>query len=431
MLIRYHTGPDGKPVKKAVVYTRNEHGIQPRSVDQDAVRIVERLRQNGHDAYIVGGAVRDLLVGRVPKDYDIVTDAEPSRIKRLFYRSRIIGKRFRLVHVYVGQRIYEVSTFRSISNGTVGNTYGTIDEDARRRDFSMNALYFDPTEGIIVDYVNGLKDIKARRVMPVIPLATIFSEDPVRMIRAVKYACATGFSIPLLTRMAIRRNAAALASASVSRLGEEAIKILGSGHAGAIIDMLHAYKLLAYILPEVGTALADKGAEADKLREALRSLDDHVRSAGDKTLGTLLSFLVKLPVDKAAALPAPDVQTAARNAMDAARAFLSPLTLPRVELEAAVASVFVAPEFPARVRKARKRKRRKPGSRTDAQDAAAPDGEAAEAAESGTDGRATDQGGNGPDRQTGTSASARRRKRRRKAAAKRSDGAQDGSAPGQ
>jgi poly(A) polymerase len=219
LLVRYQKGPDGKPVKKAVVYTNPEHGIDPRSVDTDAMRIVERLRNNGHDAYIVGGAVRDLLIGRIPKDYDIVTDAQPQRIKRLFYRSRIIGRRFRLVHVYVGNRIYEVSTFRSMVNGSIGNTYGTIDEDAQRRDFSMNALYFDPLQGHLVDYVGGYKDVKARRVVPVIPLKTIFTEDPVRMLRAVKYAVSTRFTIQFWTRLAIRRQAKLLATASVSRLG--------------------------------------------------------------------------------------------------------------------------------------------------------------------------------------------------------------------
>ena len=293
MLIRYQTGPDGKPVKKAIVYTESEHGIDPGAVDPDAVRIVERLRRSGHSAYIVGGAVRDLILGRVPKDYDIVTDAEPPRIKKLFYRSRIIGKRFRLVHVYVGERIYEVSTFRSIANGTVGNTYGTIDEDAKRRDFSMNALYFDPLERKLVDYVGGLKDMRARRIVPVIPLKTIFAEDPVRMIRAVKYAAATGFAIPFMTRLAIKRHAPLLAGASVSRLGEEANKILYSGNARRVIDSLQGYGLLSAIMPGVGSALAAGDASAASMRASLDALDAYVSSTGDKKLGALLAFVIR------------------------------------------------------------------------------------------------------------------------------------------
>ncbi len=367
VLIRYQNGPDGKPVKKAIVYTEREHGIDSHDVDPDAVRIVERLRNNGHAAYIVGGAVRDLILGRVPKDYDIVTDAEPPRIKKLFYRSRIIGKRFRLVHVYVGPKIYEVSTFRSIVNGTVGNTYGTIDEDARRRDFSMNALYYDPLESKLVDYVGGLKDMRARRIVPVIPLNTIFSEDPVRMIRAVKYAVATGFAIPLLTRLAIRRHAPLLAGASISRLGEEATKIFYSGNATAIIDALASYGLLRPIMPGVEASLAARGGAAASMRANLQALDAHVAATGEKTLGILLSFVVRDAVAAAEGLPAPDAQIAFRNALDAARDFLAPLTMPRIEVEAAVSAVFRPPEPKQKAKRPRHRRRRKPGSGTDDQ----------------------------------------------------------------
>ncbi|TFG80106.1 MAG: polynucleotide adenylyltransferase PcnB, partial [Spirochaetales bacterium] len=362
LLIRYHTGPDGKPVKKAIVYTQKEHGIAQRTVDHDAVRIVERLRQNGHATYIVGGAVRDLLLGRIPKDYDIVTDAEPARIKRLFYRSRIIGKRFRLVHVYAGPRIFEVSTFRSITNGTIGNTYGTIDEDALRRDFSMNALYFDPIEGTLVDYVNGLRDIRAMRVVPVIPLKTIFTEDPVRMLRAVKYAVATGFTIPLTTRMAIRRHAPELKSASISRLGEEAVKIFSSAKALPIIETLARYRLLDAILPGIARVLASGGNDAVALRRYLSELDESVTETGDKSLRRLLAYVIKLPVEKASMAQALDVQAAYYEALAAAREFLSPLTMPRVEVEAAVEAIFVAPEALPKVKKPRKRGRRKPAA---------------------------------------------------------------------
>jgi poly(A) polymerase len=362
LLVRYQKGPDGKPVKKAVVYTNPEHGIDPRSVDTDAMRIVERLRQNGHDAYIVGGAVRDLLIGRIPKDYDIVTDAQPQRIKRLFYRSRIIGRRFRLVHVYVGNRIYEVSTFRSMVNGSIGNTYGTIDEDAQRRDFSMNALYFDPLQGHLVDYVGGYKDVKARRVVPVIPLRTIFTEDPVRMLRAVKYAVSTKFTIQFWTRLAIRRQAKLLETASVSRLGEEAIKIFGSGKAALITGSLRSFGLLQAILPRIDNAFAAGGQKAVSMRTNLEALDAYVGETGDKSLGVLLAFVVRDAVREAALIPAQDANEAYHTALQAARDFMAPLTMPRVDIEFAVKAEFQAPEPKTKVKKPRRRRRRKPAA---------------------------------------------------------------------
>lgn len=360
MLIRYQNGPDGKPVKKANVYTEREHGIDPDAVDIDAVKIVERLRRSGHAAYIVGGAVRDLILGRDPKDYDIVTDAEPPRIKKLFYRSRIIGKRFRLVHVYVGTRIFEVSTFRSIVNGTVGNTYGNIDEDAKRRDFSMNALYFDPLEMKLVDYVGGLKDMRARRIVPVIPLKTIFVEDPVRMIRAIKYAEGTGFTIPFMTRMAIRRNAHLLSGASISRLGEEASKILYSGNALGILESLMRYGLLTPIMPGVESALRSDASVAGSMRLSLSDMDAYVAETGDKSLGSLLAFILRDTVARVQVLPAQDVQEAYRNVVEATRDFLAPLTMPRVEVERAVRAVFTAPEPRQKPKRSRRRRRRKP-----------------------------------------------------------------------
>ncbi len=324
------------------------------------MRIVERLRHNGHDAYIVGGAVRDLLIGRIPKDYDIVTDAQPQRIKRLFYRSRIIGRRFRLVHVYVGNRIYEVSTFRSMVNGSIGNTYGTIDEDAQRRDFSMNALYFDPLQGHLVDYVGGYKDVKARRVVPVIPLKTIFTEDPVRMLRAVKYAVSTSFTIQFWTRLAIRRQSRLLATASVSRLGEEAIKIFGSGKSALIGETLRSFGLLQAILPKVDAAFAAGGQKAESMRTNLEGLDAYVSGTGDKSLGILLAFVVRDAVREASLFPAQDANEAYHLALQAARDFMAPLTMPRVDIEFAVKAEFQAPEPKAKPRKPRRRKRRKP-----------------------------------------------------------------------
>ena len=141
-----------------------------------------------------------MIVGNSPKDFDIVTDATPTKIKRIFRNSRIIGRRFRIVHVVYGENIYEVSTFRSIAEGSVGNEFGTIDEDVQRRDFSMNALYYDPVQEHVIDYVGGVKDIRKGILRPVIPLDRIFVEDPVRMLRAIKYSAKTKSNLSFIMR---------------------------------------------------------------------------------------------------------------------------------------------------------------------------------------------------------------------------------------
>jgi len=150
--IRYYRNASGGLQAKARVFDHTEHSIDPANVDKEVVAIVRRLASHGYSAYLVGGAVRDLLLGKRPKDFDIVTDALPNRIRKIFSNSRIIGKRFKLVHVYANRKIYEVATFRSLSTGTVGNEYGTIDEDVARRDFTVNALYYDPLALEVLDF---------------------------------------------------------------------------------------------------------------------------------------------------------------------------------------------------------------------------------------------------------------------------------------
>lgn len=358
MLVRYSTGSDGRPVKRALVYTAAEHRIDRGSIDPDALRIVEHLRANGHTAYIVGGAVRDLLQGRRPKDFDIVTDAQPPRIRKIFRNSRVIGRRFRLVHVYAGRKIFEVSTYRSIADGTIGNTYGTIEEDALRRDFTMNALYFDPVDSLLVDYVGGYKDMEARVIKPVIPLSTIFKEDPVRMIRAAKYAAITGFRIPFRTGWAIRSHAPLLATASPSRLTEEAIKILGSGRSAEIFGQLERYRLLPGILPALAARLSASKRRRESFYAALAELDRNVQSKSDKSLAGLLAFVLR---DEVAALcaehPVGEPTEVFRMAVQASRELLAPLNMPRIELETAVASVFIQPESPPKPPRKRKRRR--------------------------------------------------------------------------
>jgi poly(A) polymerase len=340
LLIRYRRDMNGRPVAKALVYTREEHRIDAARIDPEALRILDRLRGNGHEAYLVGGAVRDLLLGRRPKDFDIVTDAQPARIKRIFRNSRIIGRRFRLVHVYAGDMIYEVSTFRSIANGTVGNEYGTVDEDALRRDFSLNALYYDPHDGTLVDYVGGFKDIASRRIVPVIPLATIFTEDPVRMIRCVKYATSAGFRIPWKLHRALKRDSVLLSQASPSRLTEEFLKILASGRSAPIVRALADYDLLRHIAPQAARLAAQDRAFGEAFYAALAALDAEAADPSrDKRLALLLGHYLKPFLEDQPERFA-DTPDAYRDALQEARLFLAPLNVPRVELEAAVLVLF-------------------------------------------------------------------------------------------
>ncbi len=338
MFVRYSTTAGGGLKKKALVYTREEHGISRRDIDPDALKIIERLRDGGHQGYVVGGAVRDLMVGRTPKDFDIVTDATPGRIKKLFWNARIIGRRFRLVHVFFGQKILELATFRSIKEGSVGNEYGTMDEDVQRRDYTFNALYYDPRDELVIDYVGGVEDIRKKRVVPLIPLKTIFKEDPVRMIRAIKYAASTGFRLPLSLRLAIARQASLLEGVSVSRLSEEVSKMLGSGRSRVIFEGLIRYRLLPWILPAIASA-ASSASWRSAFLDRLSALDDSVSAMEEKRLGRQLPFVLSLPLSSAVDWKAPP-QDAYHQALAAARDAFHPMNLPRVELELAVRQVF-------------------------------------------------------------------------------------------
>ena len=252
MIVRYTKTDRGKTKKLAVLYTKKEHNITRNKIDPEALYICDKLRNEGHQSYIVGGAVRDLVVGKTPKDFDIVTDALPGQIKKLFRHSRIIGRRFRLVHVYLGSQIYEVSTFRSSkSQEGDNNSFGTMKEDVFRRDFSINALYYEPKDEYIIDFIGGFKDLKKRKVKPVIPLKTIFLEDPVRLIRAVKYSVMIEGEIPFFLRMRMKKHSKEIMYTSPSRLTEEIIKILKMDNTSGIIKKLVESGILKYILPGV------------------------------------------------------------------------------------------------------------------------------------------------------------------------------------
>ncbi len=369
MLIRYSQDKNGKPVKKAVVYTKEEHGIPFDKIDPDAVRVITQLRDYGYTAYIVGGAVRDLIVGHTPKDFDIVTDATPSRIKKLFRNSRIIGKRFRLVHIFFGPKIFEVSTFRSTCDGTIGNRFGTIDEDVMRRDFTLNALYYDPLKEQVIDYVNGVNDIKAGIIRPVIPLKTIFVEDPVRMLRAIKYAASTGFKLPHQLKHKICKSAKLLSQVSPSRLTEELLKIVNSGHSYDIVKLALETDLYMYIQPGATGMMYEKPEFEKNYLQHLRDLDALVAVNPDVRIGEKLIYIIYDFIDsltdwkkEAEASQAGELYS---KTWSQCRNFVLPMNPQRTELEFAIKETLKRLGITIRIPKGagEKRTRRSPQKR--------------------------------------------------------------------
>ncbi|WP_177528677.1 polynucleotide adenylyltransferase PcnB [uncultured Treponema sp.] len=359
MLIRYSADSKGKPVQKAVIYTKTEHNISLKSIDPDALYVISRLRENCFDAYIVGGAVRDLIIGRTPKDFDIVTDATPSRIKKIFRNSRIIGKRFRLVHIFFGQKIFEVSTFRSTVDGSVGNAFGTMDEDVMRRDFSLNALYYDPIKEHVIDYVGGVKDIRKGIVRPVIPLNRIFIEDPVRMLRAVKYGATTGCKIPHSLKKKIRSSAPLLAPVSPSRLTEELLKIINSGHSYDIVSGTLDTNLFEYLQPSATNMMIEDRKFEKAYLQSLKELDAAAAANPGMRLGDRLFYILRDFVTNLTDWSREEKITSIaaelyKRTWASCRNFILPMNPQRTELDYAVRKILLSLGVQLKQRKPRK-----------------------------------------------------------------------------
>ena len=338
MRFRYSTEENGKPVKKAVVYTQDEHKINYHDVDSHAVYITERLQANGFETYIVGGAVRDLILGKKPKDFDIVTAASPGRIKKIFRNARIIGRRFRLVHVFFGPKIIEVSTFRSTKDGPTSNTFGTIEEDVLRRDFSVNALFYDPLKQLVIDYVDGMKDIRKGVIRPLIALPHIFTDDPVRIIRAIKYAAMAGFKLPLSLRRMIRKHSGLLADVSPSRLTEEIFKIINSSAALEIVKALDNHKIYGYLQPNAVELFKTLPGFRERYLKTVAALGGE----NFKNLpGEALSCLIKDYLERNVNWQVKEALAETyRSAFIMARKFVLPMNPPRLELEHALKIIF-------------------------------------------------------------------------------------------
>ena len=239
--------------KAILIYEKKEHKIDNNLIDKDALSIIKNIQKKDHCAYLVGGAVRDLLLNKKPKDFDIVTDLTPSQLRSKFKNVRVIGNRFKLVHFLFGSKKYiEVATFRSALSKVGENIYGDIEEDALRRDFSVNALYYDPESAKLYDYVGGYKDlIENHKLVPLIDRDIIFKEDPVRMLRAVKYSIKDNLDIDDDLYLNILENASLISKVSTSRLYEELVKIFISTQSYEILKGLEEAKILNYILSKV------------------------------------------------------------------------------------------------------------------------------------------------------------------------------------
>ena len=290
------------------VIPREAHGISRKQMSHNALRVLYRLREAGFAGYLVGGAVRDLLVGGAPKDFDVATDATPEQVKSLFRNCRLIGRRFRLAHVVFGREIIEVATFRANGGDDAegdrkvhedgrllrDNIYGSIEDDAVRRDFTANALYYAIEDFSVRDYVGGYEDVQARVLRLIGDPDARYREDPVRMLRAARLAAKLGFTIEPATAEPIPRLAPLLADAAPARLFEETLKLFLSGHAVASFELLEANGLLPQLFPETAQALATNksGALRRMLLQGLANTD--ARIAEDLPVSPAFLFAVLL-----------------------------------------------------------------------------------------------------------------------------------------
>ncbi len=306
------------PKGKRVEVPLSEHNIDLGLVEENAIRVVKTLADAGYEAYIVGGAVRDLLVGLRPKDFDVATNATPEQVKGLFRRAFIIGRRFRIVHVVFGRgrehEVIEVSTFRAVMDSAAAdqvtgnektsktelagkthvvdaagrvlrdNVWGPQIEDAARRDFTVNAMYYDPQSQVVVDYHGGIKDAKKKVLRMIGDPATRYREDPVRIIRVIRFAAKLGFAIEPKTRAPIQDMAALLESVPASRTFDEMIKLLQTGHAISSIEELRKQGLVGArsgVFPILDVVLADAAKHPERAKFVQLALADTDRRVGE------------------------------------------------------------------------------------------------------------------------------------------------------
>ncbi|MEE2803300.1 MAG: polynucleotide adenylyltransferase PcnB [Pseudomonadota bacterium] len=272
----------------------DQHRLSPAQVSRSALQVVRTLQAADFSAEVVGGCVRDLLLGHAPKDFDVVTDAEPEEIRRLFRRARLIGRRFRLAHVRVGREIVEVSTYRATpdlsedvtgidnGNGQIlrDNVFGNRDSDAQRRDFSINALYYDPVANALVDYAGGFEDLGAGVLQTIGDPIVRFREDPVRMLRAIRFVSRLSLRLEAATESALGSSAGLLSGVAPPRLFDESLKLFQNGHAESSFRLLREFAMLPELLADAShyDEMLDLNNQKGFVWLALRSTDKRVKT---------------------------------------------------------------------------------------------------------------------------------------------------------
>ncbi len=286
--------PSDAPSESSIRIPSSVHGINQRDISSNALKVIAELQDEGFEAYLVGGGVRDLLLGGTPKDFDIATDATPEQVQGVFRRARIIGRRFKIVHVRMGREVLEVTTFRgshvqqskpqqrqAVQNdkGMLlrDNVYGDLKSDAYRRDFTINALYYDPSTEEVIDYTGGLRHINERTLHIIGNAEERYKEDPVRMLRAIRFICKLGFQFDADTEKPIREHSDYLLDIPAARLFEEVLKLFLSGKARPLLEKLHQYHLLQHLFPGAAEVLSGEDSAFKNLLElAAKNTDKRI-----------------------------------------------------------------------------------------------------------------------------------------------------------
>lgn len=298
------------------IISRDSHNISRRQISENALKVLYRLHKSGYQAYLVGGGVRDILLGLEPKDFDVVTNATPEDIKKLFRNCRLVGRRFRLAHIVFGRDVIEVATFRghhgessdkiskSNAQGRLlrDNVYGEIDEDAERRDFTVNALYYDISDYSIRSYGGGIDDLNARKIKLIGEPETRYREDPVRMLRAVRFATKLNMQIEPATAQPIKQLAPLLSDIPAARMYEEVLKLFFSGHGQANYQLMQEYGLFAPLFPELNRLIDEspKGYAAKMLQLVMQSTDERVSQDKPVTPAFFYAALLWYPLKQRA-----------------------------------------------------------------------------------------------------------------------------------